>query len=206
MTLGISEILLYAGALGILFLTPGPVWVALLARAVSGGFHAAWPLAMGVVVGDIIWPLLAIFGVSLMVEVYADFLTVLRYGGAGILVWIGVRTIRNANKPLVADESLSVSGVWAGFIAGLMVIIGNPKAILFYMGVLPNFFNIDSVSTPDVVVICAISGLVPLFGNVILSLSVDRFRRFLSSPESVRRTNLVSGSALVMVGAVIAVL
>lgn len=206
MTLGISEILLYAGALGILFLTPGPVWVALLARAVSGGFHAAWPLAMGVVVGDIIWPLLAIFGVSLIVEVYADFLTVLRYGGAVILVWMGVRTIRNANKPLVADESLSVSGVWAGFIAGLMVIIGNPKAILFYMGVLPNFFNIDSVSTPDVVVICAISGLVPLFGNVILSLSVDRFRRFLSSPESVRRTNLVSGSALVMVGAVIAVL
>lgn len=206
MTLGISEILLYAGALGILFLTPGPVWVALLARAVSGGFHAAWPLAMGVVVGDIIWPLLAIFGVSLIVEVYADFLTVLRYGGAVILVWMGVRTIRNANKPLVADESLSVSGVWAGFIAGLMVIIGNPKAILFYMGVLPNFFNIDSVSTPDVVVICAISGLVPLFGNVVLSLSVDRFRRYLSSSESIRRTNLISGSALVMVGAVIAVL
>lgn len=206
MTLGISEILLYAGALGILFLTPGPVWVALLARAVSGGFHAAWPLAMGVVVGDIIWPLLAIFGVSLIVEVYADFLTILRYGGAVILVWMGVRTIRNANKPLVADESLSVSGVWAGFIAGLMVIIGNPKAILFYMGVLPNFFDIDRVSAPDVVVICAISGLVPLFGNVVLSLSVDRFRRFLSSSESVRRTNLVSGSALVMVGAVIAVL
>lgn len=169
-------------------------------------FHAAWPLAMGVVVGDIIWPLLAIFGVSLIVEVYADFLTVLRYGGAVILVWMGVRTILNANKPLVADESLSVSGVWAGFIAGLMVIIGNPKAILFYMGVLPNFFDIDSVSTSDVVVICIISGLVPLFGNVVLSLSVDRFRRFLSSAESVRRTNLVSGSALVMVGAVIAVL
>ena len=90
MTLSLSEILLYAGALGILFLTPGPVWVALLARAVSGGFHAAWPLAMGVVVGDILWPLLAIFGVSLLVELYADFLTVLRYGGAAILVWMEI--------------------------------------------------------------------------------------------------------------------
>ena len=73
MTLTPSEILLYMGALAILFFTPGPVWVALVARGVSGGFHAAWPLALGVVVGDILWPLLAIFGVSLLVEIYADF-------------------------------------------------------------------------------------------------------------------------------------
>jgi threonine/homoserine/homoserine lactone efflux protein len=206
MTLYYSEILLYMGALAILFFTPGPVWVALVARGVSGGFHAAWPLALGVVVGDIIWPLLAIFGVSLLVEVYADFLDLLRYGGAVILVWMGVRTIRNADKPLVADERLSASGMWAGFVAGLMVIIGNPKAILFYMGVLPNFFDINNVSTPDIVVICFISGLVPLTGNIMFALSIDRIRRFLSSAESVRRTNLISGSALVLVGAVIAVL
>ena len=206
MTLSYSEIVLYMGALAILFFTPGPVWVALVARGVSGGFHATWPLALGVVVGDIIWPLLAIFGVSLLVEVYADFLDLLRYGGAVILVWMGVRTIRNANKPLVADERLSASGMWAGFVAGLMVIIGNPKAILFYMGVLPNFFDLNNVSGPDIVVICFISGLVPLTGNIMFALSIDRIRRFLSSAESVRRTNLISGSALVVVGAVIAVL
>lgn len=131
MTLSFAEILLYMGALAILFLTPGPVWVALLARAVSGGFHAAWPLALGVVVGDIIWPLLAIFGVSLVIELYADFLTLLRYGGAMILVWLGIRTIRNASKPLVTDERLSVSGMWAGFTAGLMVIMGNPRLSCF---------------------------------------------------------------------------
>ena len=119
---------------------------------------------------------------------------------------MGVRTIRNANKPLMADGRLTASGMWAGFMAGLMVIIGNPKAILFYMGVLPNFFDINNVSAPDVVVIWAISGLVPLMGNIMFALSVDRIRRFLSSAESVRRTNLISGSALVLVGAVIAVL
>jgi len=206
MTISITEIFLYSGALAILFLTPGPVWVALLARAVSGGFHAAWPLALGVVVGDILWPLLAIFGVSLLIELYADFMTVLRYGGAVVLVWMGVRTFRNASKPVVADARLSVSGVWAGFSAGLLVIMGNPKAILFYMGVLPNFFDLDNISVPDITVICIVSGLVPFIGNVVLSLSVDRIRRFLSSPESVRRTNQISGAALVMVGAVIAVL
>lgn len=206
MTLSLAEILLYMGALAILFLTPGPVWVALVARGVSGGFHAAWPLALGVVVGDIIWPLLAIFGVSLLIEVYADFLMLLRYGGAVILVWMGVRAIRNASKPLVADGRLTASGMWAGFVAGLMVIIGNPKAILFYMGVLPNFFDINNVTALDIVVICFVSGLVPLTGNLVFAVSIDRIRRFLSSPESIRRTNIISGSALVLVGAVIAVL
>ena len=49
MTISATDILFYAGALFILFLTPGPVWVALTARAMSGGFAAAWPLALGVV-------------------------------------------------------------------------------------------------------------------------------------------------------------
>jgi threonine/homoserine/homoserine lactone efflux protein len=51
MTLAFSDLALYAIAVFILFITPGPVWVALLARAVSGGFHAAWPLAVGVAIG-----------------------------------------------------------------------------------------------------------------------------------------------------------
>ena len=51
MTLATSDLVLYAIAVLILFLTPGPVWVALLARAMSGGFQAALPLALGVAVG-----------------------------------------------------------------------------------------------------------------------------------------------------------
>ena len=205
MTLSFAEILLYAGGLLILFLTPGPVWVALVARAASGGFHAAWPLALGVVVGDMVWPLLAIFGVGLLVELYADFLTVLRYAGAAILIWMGVRTIRKANKPLVGDARLKVGGMWAGFVAGLMVIMGNPKAILFYMGVLPGFFDLQTINGWDIAVIVVISAIVPFFGNLLLGVFVGKARRFLSSPVAVRRTNIIAGSALILVGLVIAV-
>ena len=53
MTLSATDLALYALALFILFLTPGPVWLATMARAMSGGFRAAWPLAFGVAVGDV---------------------------------------------------------------------------------------------------------------------------------------------------------
>jgi threonine/homoserine/homoserine lactone efflux protein len=67
--------LLYALGMAALWAVPGPVWVALTARALSGGFAAAWPLAVGVALGDLAWPLLAILGLSWIESVYGDFLS-----------------------------------------------------------------------------------------------------------------------------------
>ncbi len=203
MTLSIWELLAYSGALLILFLTPGPVWVALVARALSGGFHAAWPLAMGVVVGDMLWPFLAILGVSWVLSVFSGFLIALKWVAGGTFLIMGWLILRNADVELSKDSRLTRPGMWAGFLAGLAVIIGNPKAILFYMGMLPGFFDIASVTWVDMAVISGISALVPLFGNLMLALSIDRVKRLLSSPRAVRRTNLVAGWLLIAVGCVI---
>ncbi len=81
--------------------------------------------------------------------------------------------------------------------------IGNPKAILFYMGALPGFFSLDGLTLADIAAILAISALIPMLGNLGLALFLDRARRLLSSPESVRRLNLVSGLLLIGVGLVI---
>lgn len=203
MTIQPYELLIYAGALFILFLTPGPVWVALTARALSGGFHAAWPLALGVVVGDVIWPFLAILGVSWIVSVFAGFMTVLRWVASAMFIIMGVLIIRNADKTIASDSRLTRPGMWAGFFAGVAVILGNPKAILFYMGVLPGFFDLTQLTGADVAAIVFLSMIVPLIGNIILAFFIDRARRVLTSPKALRRTNLTAGSLLVLVGVVI---
>ena len=74
MTISASELAFYGFGIFLLFITPGPVWVALIARALSGGFAAAWPLALGVTLGDLVWPFLAILGVTWILSVYGDFL------------------------------------------------------------------------------------------------------------------------------------
>ncbi len=200
MTISVADAALYAGALLILFLTPGPVWVALIARAMSGGFHAAWPLALGVVIGDIIWPLLAILGVTWLVSVFADFMLVLRWVACLTFLVMGALLIRHSDKTIASDSRLTRPGMWAGFLAGLAVILGNPKAILFYMGVLPGFFDLTRLTWSDIALICFLSMIVPLIGNLLLSVSIDWARRLLTSPTALRRTNLTAGFLLIAVG------
>ena len=139
MTISPTDMALYAGALLILFLTPGPVWVALTARALSCGFNAAWPLALGVVVGDVIWPLLAILGVTWILSIFADFMLILRWVACAMFLGMGYLLIKNRAKSIASDSRLTKPGMWAGFLAGVAVIMSNPKAILFYIGVLPGF-------------------------------------------------------------------
>ncbi len=195
---------MYAGAVGILFLVPGPVWAALIARALSGGFHSAWPLAVGVVVGDFVWPVLAVFGVSYLISVYADFLTLLKMGGALMLAFMGLLVVRRPDRLISSDSRLTAPGAWAGFSAGILIIMGNPKAVIFYMGVLPGFFDLTQVNLLDIAAIATVSMLVPLLGNVMLAAFVDRARLLVSSDRGIRRINQGSGWALIIVGILIA--
>lgn len=203
MTITAYELGLYALAMAGLWVIPGPVWVALTARALSGGFAAAWPLAVGVTLGDMLWPLCAIFGLSWILSMYGEFLAVLRWVAAGVFLFMGVMLIAKPAAALAADSRLTKPGLWAGFAVGVAAVIGNPKAILFYMGVLPGFFDLSRVNGWDIAAILAISALVPMLGNLGLARFLDRARQLLQSPESLRRVNIGSGVLLVLVGLVI---
>ena len=200
MTLAFSDLALYAIAVFILFITPGPVWVALLARAVSGGFHAAWPLAVGVAIGDAVWPILAILGVSWVVNEIVGIMIILRYVAAAVFLTMGEVLMLKADVALRGDERLTRPGMLVCFIAGVLVILGNPKAILFYMGVLPGFFDLTEVGAWDVLAIVVVSILTPLLGNLAVAGFVNHARDLLQTPEAVWRINRISGGLLIAVG------
>lgn len=203
MTVTLHQLGLYALAMVGLWVIPGPVWVALTARALSGGMAGAWPLAVGVALGDLIWPLCAILGLAWVLSLYGDLLEVMRWIAAAVFVVMGVLLLRKPAAVPGADSRMTRPGVWAGFSVGVAAVIGNPKAILFYMGFLPGFFDLSRVTAGDIAAILAISALVPMLGNLGLALFLDRARRLLQSPAALRRLNVVSGVLLMAVGCVI---
>ena len=204
MTITLSQIVLYCGALVILFLTPGPVWIAIIARTVSGGLKSGFSLVLGVSLGDLLWPLIVYFGLGVLIFLYADILLFIRYIAAIILILMGIQVVRNFKKGIESDGSLTKQGFWAGFTAGLIAVTANPKATLFYLTLLPSFFDFSKIVIWDILIICIFSFLIPMFGNVIMILFIARARLFLSSERALQNTNIVSGSLLIIVGIIIA--
>ena len=126
MTLAASDLAIYAVAVLILFLTPGPVWVALLARAMSGGFQAAWPLALGVAIGDAVWLILAILGVSWVVNEVDGIMTILRYVAAVLFLVMGGLLIMRAGTLWAVTAVSRALGCVGGLCSGYFGYPGKP--------------------------------------------------------------------------------
>ena len=206
MSLSFYELWLYGVAILILFLTPGPVWVAIIARALASGFHGIWPLALGVALGDFIWPLAAMAGVGVLVSLNAHFLDYLAFIAAIIFFVMGFMLIRHADSQPARLTRLtrpSRQNFLAGFSAGALIIISNPKAILFYMGVLPGFFDLRAITLADALAVSFVSMGVPFCGNIMLGLMVGTSRSILDTPKNLKRLNITSGILLIGVGVAI---
>jgi threonine/homoserine/homoserine lactone efflux protein len=204
MTLTAAQLGLYATALFVLFLTPGPVWLATAARALAHGWIAALPLVAGVALGDALWSITAALGLAWIVGTYDWIMDALRWVAVGVFALMGFLLIRHADRTIAADSALIRPGLVAGFLAGLVAILANPKAILFYMGMLPGFFDLTAITALDIAAIAAVSCLVPLVGNTGFAFLVDSARRRFSSPERLARINRVAGALLICVAVLIA--
>ena len=130
-------------------------------------------------------------------------MTILKGVATVVFLVMGGLILRHRDRTIAADSRLTRPGAWAGFLAGVAVILSNPKAILFSMGVLPGFFDLTRLTAADIAVIVLVSMLIPLLGNLALALSLDRIRRLLTSPAALRRMNTVAGLLLIGVGLVI---
>ena len=204
MSISFSDLIFYAFGIFVLFLTPGPVWIAIISRSITGGLNGAAPLAAGVAIGDIIWPTLAIAGSAALAASYANLLLYLKYLAVIIFVVLGINLINNQNSKIDSQNlKLSKSRELAGFTAGLLVIIGNPKAALFYLGILPGFFNLSKLTIADCITIALVSSLIPFLGNLTLAVMVEKSREILSSAAAVRKLNILSGCLLIFVGLLI---
>ena len=89
----------------------------------------------------------------------------MKWVAMAMFVIMGVQLIRHARACISTDSRLTRPGRMAGFLAGISVILANPKAILFYMGVLPGFFDLTKVTGFDIAAILAVSASIPDAGQ-----------------------------------------
>ena len=160
-TITTTQLFLYIIALIILFITPGPVWIAIVARTISGGPKSALSLILGVSLGDMLWPIIVFLGISFFISIYSDYLFFFRFICSLILAIMGIQIILNSKKSISHNNQLNKKGFFSAFIAGFLAVTANPKAALFYITILPGFFNFLTVNKIDLSEISFITLSVP---------------------------------------------
>ena len=206
----LTELYFYAFAMFILFLTPGPVWVVLLARIFSHGWAGGFPLALGVIIADFTWSLLAVISIASISEAIPSITQFLKLIAVGFFLYLGYTLwkkptydLKNIKLSKVSSHLTFKSDYLESFMTGLLVNFSNPKAILFYISIMPGFFILDQLSNRDIFLIASTSALVPFFGNIGLIALVSPVRQLMKSPEAQKKLNQVSAILLFVVAILI---
>jgi threonine/homoserine/homoserine lactone efflux protein len=198
-----ESLLAFAVGMTLLSLSPGPGLAAILSRTWTSGLGAGFAVTAGLVVGDFLFLGIAAIGLTAIATTLGPLFQIVKYAGALYLIWLGVKLILAASKPLIVEASPPVHpGRDVGM--GLLVTLGNPKPILFYSALLPTFLDVTAIGIGDFLLLGAVVVAVSFTvygGYMVLA---DRSRRMLASTAVVRRLNQATGAVLVGSGIVVA--
>jgi threonine/homoserine/homoserine lactone efflux protein len=184
-----------------LIVVPGPSVLFTVSRALALGRMAGVATVAGNTVGVYVQVVAVAFGIGALVERSVMVFTIIKLGGAAYLIFLGIQAIRHRQK--LAEmlgsriENKSVARVMAdGFVVG----IGNPKAIVFFAAVLPQFVDRTAGRVPQqMLLLGAIFAGIALLSDSGWALVAGSARAWFG--RSPRRLELIGGTGgLVMIG------
>src|SRR4051812_14356322 len=199
-----SVLAAFAIALAIAVALPGPGIFAVVSCALGRGVRPALAMIGGIILGDLIYFYLAVFGLAALARSMGEFFIAVKFAGAAYLIWLGFKLWREQPPDPAVAEAAPPPG-HRSLLGGFMVTISNPKTIAFYAGLLPTFIDLEKLSAGDAVamglIVILTVGLIPAAYAVAAASS----RRFFRSPARLRILNRTAGTMLIGSGVTVAV-
>lgn len=198
----------FAGALFVLFFTPGPGNVAMVARTLDAGPVHGFVYGGGIITGDIFWVTVAITGLTALSAQLGPSVWIVKIAGAGVLLWFAWKAFLSFRNPETPDRIRGTStrlGYLATYAAGVAMPLTNPKPIVFYLGFLPAFLDLEAVTVSDYLAMVAIMlAMYALTAGVHVGLA-HRARGWLKARGIKRWADAVTGLIMVIVAVVLLV-
>ncbi|GAA4536130.1 LysE family translocator [Pseudonocardia xishanensis] len=199
----------YLGIAVLLVLAPGPDTLVFLRNALSGGSRGGLIAAGGILTGNLLQGSLAAFGLGVLVASSRPLFETLRWAGVAYLVFLAVQALRGAwrgDHAGIAElvEKRRGQGL-RRFREGFLSNVTNPKVLIMYLSVLPQFLVPGVTTTADALVLAYTVGLLGAVYLLALVGVVHRVRGWLSRRRVRRGIDALTGSALLGFGAALAV-
>lgn len=206
-----AALFLFAASYLAVLIVPGPGVTALVARVLAQGIGCAPAFTAGVILGALIWFTLAATGLSLLAARFAMVFEVVRYLGAAWLLYLAwqlwrapARTAAGATPAGATPAGAAPAPVAARedgrqFLAGLAINLGNPKAMAFFLALLPAVVDLGTLTVVGFLELAL--AIILVAGSVLMgyALAAARARRLFTSALALRRMR--RGSSVAMAGA-----
>jgi threonine/homoserine/homoserine lactone efflux protein len=199
----LASLFAYCGALFIAAAIPGPGMTAIVARALGAGFRETFFMGLGLILGDIIYLTAVILGLAFVAQTFTEVFVVIKIAGAIYLGYIAWKLWSAGLLPqdITAGKS---SGIGMSFLSGLLVTLGNPKTMLFYIALVPTLIDINAIGPWDYLTLLAANVVVLLAVLIPYIMLASRARTLLKRPKALRTLNRVAASILAGTAAFIA--
>jgi threonine/homoserine/homoserine lactone efflux protein len=191
----------FVGVLLVVLCTPGPDFAVVLRHALEHPRRGA-RAAAGIVTGLAGHTAAAALGLSAVLAARPDVLTAIRLAGAAYLAWLGVHALRAAFRP--APAAVEAARTPHPYRDGLATNLLNPKALLFFLGLIPQFVVPGPTVTGQLLLLAATTVVASVLWWAVVILAAGRGRAALARSRVRRAVDGVTGGALLGVALTVA--
>ncbi|MBX3583012.1 MAG: LysE family translocator [Rhizobiaceae bacterium] len=194
----------YSGALALAAAIPGPGITALVARALGSGFRSSLYMALGLIVGDLIYLTAVVLGLALVAQTFGMVFLVVKWLGVAYLGYLAWTFWTSGITPETIEGRKSGGGFLSAFMAGLTVTLGNPKTMIFYLAITPTIVDLRTVTVAEYGTLAVLTVLVLLVVLVPYLALAAKARWFLKTPRALKALNRTAATFMAGAAAAIA--
>ncbi|MFI9237454.1 LysE family translocator [Streptomyces sp. NPDC053079] len=192
----------------LLAMLPGASAALMIRQVLEGGQRTLQGTLAGNATGFLLWSTAAAAGLSAVLLASPTAYTALRIAGGIVLMYLGVKTLRTTINTTVSttptDKGERGTGFASGYLIGLSTNLGNPKAGVFAISVLPQFVTAKGPVFLSTVALGVVWALVSASWYMLLTWAVSRGRDLVSKPTVLRGLGVTTGVVLLGLGAAVA--
>jgi threonine/homoserine/homoserine lactone efflux protein len=183
----------------VLSFAPGPTEIAIVARSITSGFTHGLIMICGIVIADFLFIIVAVAGLAVIAEALGPLFVLVKYAAGAYLVALGIGQLRA--PPATVDNPESTGSSWlSSLLSGLILTLGDPKAILGYMSLLPAFVDLERVSILDTATIMLLATVAVASAKICYVVLAQRSASLVENPRMKARLNIFAGSVLAGTG------
>lgn len=201
--MNLSNWLLYLTVVVLTSLTPGPAVLLAISNAISHGIRAAVYSSLGNILGLLLLSAAAMAGVGAVFKASSLIFAVLQTLGAAYLIYLGIRQWRSKTNVFTSVSAVPLQQINSPsklIYQGMLLALTNPKAILFFVALFPQFIIAEQPLSSQFFVLTGtlmMASLTVLMGYAVLA---NAAKSWLVISSRAKVFNRISGSIFVLLG------